>query len=100
MARRKSGAATPTWSWICTSRRMCAAIFSPAAAGIDSRPLFGRLTIVARYNTDWHFARNAGLGLEFAMGPIASFFVEARYMRINPNDAKSDFIPIRAGLRF
>jgi len=56
--------------------------------------------IVARYNTDWHFARNAGFGLEFAMGPIASFFVEARYMRINPNDAKSDFLPIRAGLRF
>ena len=56
--------------------------------------------IVARYNTDWHFARNAGLGLEFAMGPIASFFVEARYMRINPNDSKSDFLPIRAGLRF
>ena len=56
--------------------------------------------IVARYNTDWHFARNAGLGLEFAMGPIASFFVEARYMRIDPNDAKSDFLPIRAGLRF
>jgi opacity protein-like surface antigen len=56
--------------------------------------------IVARNNTDWHFARNAGLGLEFAMGPITSFFVEARYMRINPNDAKSDFLPIRAGLRF
>jgi hypothetical protein len=56
--------------------------------------------IVARNNTDWHFARNAGFGLEFAMGPIASFFVEARYMRIDPNDSKSDFLPIRAGLRF
>jgi hypothetical protein len=56
--------------------------------------------IVARNNTDWHFARNAGVGLEFAMGPIASFFVEARYMRIDPNDSKSDFLPIRAGLRF
>jgi opacity protein-like surface antigen len=61
---------------------------------------FGTTGIVARYNTDWHFARNAGLGLEFAMGPIVSFFVEARYMRINPNNAKSDFLPIRAGLRF
>jgi hypothetical protein len=56
--------------------------------------------VVARLNTDWHFARNAGVGLEFAMGPIASFFVEARYMRIDPNDSKSDFLPIRAGLRF
>ena len=56
--------------------------------------------IVARNNTDWHFARNAGVGLEFAMGPRASFFVEARYMRIDPNNSKSDFLPIRAGLRF
>jgi len=55
---------------------------------------------VARYDTNWHFARNAGLGLEFAMGPDASFFIEGRYMRLNPTDAKSDYIPIRAGLRF
>ena len=55
---------------------------------------------VARYDSNWTFARNAGLGLEFAMGPDASFFVEGRYMRLNPTDAKSDYIPIRAGLRF
>ena len=55
---------------------------------------------VARYDTNWTFARNAGLGLEFAMGPDASFFIEGRYMRLNPTDAKSDYIPIRAGLRF
>jgi opacity protein-like surface antigen len=61
---------------------------------------FGSTGIVARNNTDWHFARNAGFGLEFAMGPIVSFFVEARYMRIDPNNAKSDFLPIKAGLRF
>jgi hypothetical protein len=61
---------------------------------------YGHTGIVARNDTDWHFARNAGLGLEFALGPIASFFVEARYMRIDPHDAKSDFLPIRAGLRF
>jgi Outer membrane protein beta-barrel domain len=60
----------------------------------------GTTSIVARTNTDWHFAKNAGLGLEFAMGPRASFFVEARYMRIDPSNAKSDFLPIRAGLRF
>jgi opacity protein-like surface antigen len=61
---------------------------------------YGTKSIVARYNTDWKFARNAGFGLEFAMGPRASFFVEARYMRLNPNSSKSDFLPIRAGLRF
>ena len=55
---------------------------------------------VGRYDTDWHFARNAGAGIEFAMGPDASFFIEGRYMRLDPNDAKSDYIPIRAGLRF
>lgn len=55
---------------------------------------------VARYESNWTFARNAGLGLEFAMGPDASFFIEGRYMRLNPTDAKSDYIPIRAGLRF
>lgn len=61
---------------------------------------YGTRSIVARYNTDWHFAPNAGLGLEFAMGPRASFFVEARYLRIYPNSSKADFLPIRAGLRF
>jgi opacity protein-like surface antigen len=57
-------------------------------------------SIVARNTSDWTFAKNAGFGLEFALAPRTSFFVEARYMRLNPNDAKSDFIPIRAGLRF
>jgi hypothetical protein len=61
---------------------------------------YGYNSIVARNTTDWHFARNAGLGFEFAAGPRTSFFVEARYMRLNPNDAKSDYLPIRAGLRF
>lgn len=61
---------------------------------------FGVEDVVARNTTKWQFARNAGFGLEFAMGPRSSFFVEARYMRLNPNDARSDFLPIRAGLRF
>jgi hypothetical protein len=55
---------------------------------------------VARYDSNWTFARNAGLGLEVAMGPDASFFIEGRYMRLNPTSAKSDYIPIRAGVRF
>jgi opacity protein-like surface antigen len=64
----------------------------PGYIGVDS--------IVARKTTQWHFARNVGFGLEFALGGRASFFVDARYMRLDPNDRKSDFLPIRAGLRF
>jgi Outer membrane protein beta-barrel domain len=61
---------------------------------------YGVDTIVARNTTNWHFAKNAGIGLEFAMGPRTAFYVEARYTRIDPNNSRSDFIPIRAGLRF
>jgi hypothetical protein len=60
----------------------------------------GADAIVARNTSQWHFARNAGFGLEFALRGRASFFVDARYMRLDPNDRKSDFLPIRAGLRF
>jgi len=61
---------------------------------------YGITGTVARYDSNWHFARNAGFGMEFATGPDASIFVEGRYMRLDPNDAKSDYIPIRIGLRF
>jgi len=56
--------------------------------------------IVARTTSDWTFARNAGVGLEFALSSRASFFIDARYMRLNPIDVRSDFLPIRAGVRF
>jgi hypothetical protein len=61
---------------------------------------YGDRSIVGRSTSDWHFAKNAGFGFEFAMSPWTSFFAEARYMRVNPDDAKSDYIPIRVGLRF
>ena len=61
---------------------------------------FGFNGTVARYDSNWHFARNAGFGMEFAAGPDASIFVEGRYMRLDPNNSKSDYIPIRIGLRF
>jgi hypothetical protein len=60
----------------------------------------GHGDIVARNTSAWEFAKNAGLGFEFALSPRSSFFVEARYMRLNPNNAKDDFLPIRAGFRF
>ncbi len=57
-------------------------------------------SIVARSTTGVHFARNAGIGIEFAVSEGASFFVDARYMRINPMARKLDLVPIRFGLRF
>ena len=64
----------------------------PGYYGVDS--------IVGRNTSNWQFAKNAGIGLEFAMGPRTSFFIEARYQRLNPKNGTSDFLPIRAGLRF
>ena len=62
---------------------------------------FRNTNLVAREETGWQFAPNAGFGLEFAMGPRASFFAEARYMRISPNqNLKWDYIPVKVGFRF
>lgn len=56
--------------------------------------------VVANSTTQWQLAKNAGFGFEFSMGPGASFFMEARYMRIGSAATRQDFIPIRFGLRF
>ena len=45
------------------------------------------------------FAWNAGLGLEFALARGETFFVEARFTRIQTSPP-TDFIPIRVGVRF
>ena len=60
-------------------------------------------TLVSRNTTGTHFAKNAGLGAEFANGGSVFFFIEVRYMRlaVNAQNAQNfDFIPIRLGLRF
>lgn len=54
--------------------------------------------VVARENTT-QFAWNAGLGLDFALGGGESFFVEARFTRMQTAQP-TDFVPIRVGLRF
>ncbi len=62
---------------------------------------FRDTNVVAREESGWHFAPNAGFGLEFYLGPRTSFFAEARYMRLNSNDGlKWDYIPVKFGLRF
>lgn len=54
--------------------------------------------VVASDNTT-QFAWNAGLGLDFAVGSGETFFVEARFTRIQTAQP-TDFVPIRVGLRF
>ena len=46
------------------------------------------------------FEWNAGLGLDFALGGGETFFVEARFTRIQTPAEPTDFVPIRVGLRF
>lgn len=56
--------------------------------------------IVYRQTSNTQIAKNAGVGLEFAVAPGATFFVDARYTRIGPSWARYDYIPVRFGLRF
>jgi opacity protein-like surface antigen len=54
--------------------------------------------VIASDNTT-QFEWNAGLGLDFALGGGESFFVEARFTRMQTSQP-TDFVPIRVGLRF
>jgi hypothetical protein len=62
--------------------------------------LIPTLTAVNDTTSNWHSSWNAGLGWEAALGDGASFFIEARYLRIAPHAASTQFVPIRVGLRF
>jgi opacity protein-like surface antigen len=44
-------------------------------------------------------AWNAGVGLDFALGHGQSWFIEARFNRMETHDP-TDFVPIRVGMRF
>jgi hypothetical protein len=61
---------------------------------------FPAVTAEQRTTTGWHNAWNAGIGLEIAIADRASFFMEARYLRILPNSNQTKFVPITFGLRF
>ncbi|HEV2270969.1 MAG TPA: hypothetical protein VGR92_16065, partial [Steroidobacteraceae bacterium] len=54
--------------------------------------------IVASDNTT-RFTWNAGVGLDFALWNGQTFFVEARFTRMQTAQP-TDFVPIRVGLRF
>ncbi len=50
--------------------------------------------------TGYHLSWNAGLGWEVAIGPGATFFVEARYRQIVLDDTRLQLVPVTVGLRF
>jgi opacity protein-like surface antigen len=58
---------------------------------------YGGNTVAA--SDDTRFAWNAGLGVDFALPRGQSWFVEARYERIETREP-TEYIPIRFGLRF
>ena len=61
---------------------------------------FPAVTAEQRTTSDWNHAWNAGVGFETAVADKASFFIEARYLRILPNSNQTKFVPITLGFRF
>lgn len=57
----------------------------------------GDLVVASENSTA--FAWNAGLGLDFTVGSGQSYFVEARFTRMQTSQP-SDFVPVRVGVRF
>lgn len=56
--------------------------------------------LVERNTSGMRFAKNAGLGVEFANGENLFLFIDVRYMRFDLSGQNLDFIPIRLGIRF
>jgi opacity protein-like surface antigen len=61
---------------------------------------FAVVSTAVRTTTPWLNGWNAGMGFEFALADPASFFIEARYMRIGTGNNREMFIPLTVGLRF
>jgi opacity protein-like surface antigen len=61
-------------------------------------PGFGHDTLVAASDST-HFAWNAGAGMNFPLPNGQSWFIEARYERIE-TQGPTEYIPIRFGFRF
>lgn len=62
-------------------------------------PGYGPGALVAR-DTSTNFAWNAGVGVDFALPGGQSWFLEARYERLDTSPAPTEFIPLRVGFRF
>ena len=57
-------------------------------------------TTAERSTTPWVKGWNAGIGFEFALQDPVTFFIDARYVRLQPYSSNTAFVPIRIGLRF
>lgn len=62
--------------------------------------LFPTVTALERKASPWNVSWNGGIGWEIATSPGSSFFIEARYLRINASGGRLQFVPIRIGVRF
>ena len=51
-------------------------------------------------NSDSDVGFGGGAGILYHMGTDSNFFVEARYLSINGDDANTNIIPIQVGIRF
>jgi hypothetical protein len=78
---------SPVYGWVC--------YFGWCTPGY-----FGVVSTVERKTSEWLRSWNAGFGIEFALQDPASFFIEARYVRIAPYNTNQGFVPIVIGLRF
>jgi len=58
------------------------------------------VTTVQKTTSDWVKSWNAGIGFEFALSDPVTLFIDARYVAFEPYSSKTQFIPIRIGLRF
>lgn len=75
-------------------------IFCDAWWGFCEPGFFPADSVVDRTTSSWKFAWNAGVGINVPLANGMSWFVDARYLRIGPEDQKTEFVPIRIGLRF
>ena len=58
------------------------------------------VTTSERTTGPWVKSWNAGIGFEFALSDPCTLFIDARFLEMQPYSAKTQFIPIRIGLRF
>jgi hypothetical protein len=72
---------------------------TPTGCGFFCGPI-PVVTGFERITSPWHNAWNAGIGWEAAGAAPTSFFIEARFLRIEPTSSRMQFVPIRLGLRF
>ncbi|MCH7946586.1 MAG: outer membrane beta-barrel protein [candidate division Zixibacteria bacterium] len=62
-------------------------------------PLVAALNTANSGASSTNFFYSIGGGLEFSIGPTASFFVQARYATISGDGGSTSFLPISVGLK-